>query len=107
MKRVIIFAVSWLVFGFGLVLFGIPQSLANGWKTALYIVSFGPPIWLLGEFVFGGIGEGLQNIFVPKSIDNWHPVWRIAFFVIYTMTILLIIAAALYFLPRLMQEHFP
>ena len=105
MKRVIVFTISWLVFGFGLVFFGIPQSLGNSWKTALYIILFGPPIWLLGELALGGVGEVLQKIFVPKSVDSWHPVWRVAFFVIYTMTILFVIAAALHFLPRLLQEN--
>ena len=105
MKRVIVFAISWLAFGIGLVLFGIPQSLANGWKTALYIVLFGPPIWILGGIVLGGIGEVFQKMFVPKSIDSWHPVLRIAFFVIYTVTILLVIAAALHFLPGLLYEN--
>lgn len=105
MKRVIVFAMSWLAFGIGLVLFGIPQSLANGWKTALYIVLFGPPIWILGGIVLGGIGEVFQKMFVPKSIDSWHPVLRIAFFVIYTVTILLVIAAALHFLPGLLYEN--
>ena len=101
MKRVIVFAISWLAVGIGLVLTGIPQSLANGWKTALYIVLFGPPIWILVETVLDGVGEVLQKVFVPKSIDSWHPVLRIAFFVIYTVTILLVISAALYFLPDL------
>ena len=105
MKRVIVFAISWLAVGIGLVLTGIPQSLANGWKTALYIVLFGPPIWILVETVLDGVGEVLQKVFVPKSIDSWHPVLRVAFFVIYTVTILLVIAAALHFLPGLLYEN--
>ena len=105
MKRVIVFAISWLAVGICLILTGIQQSLANGWKTALYIVLFGPPIWILVETVLDGVGEVLQKVFVPKSIDSWHPVLRVAFFVIYTVTILLVIAAALHFLPGLLYEN--
>lgn len=97
MNTVFVVAASWLVLGVFLVFTGLPQSFSGGWRSALYLVLFGPPIYVLAEFVLGGIGEVFFKIFVPKSIGSWHPVLRIVFFAIYAATILLLIVVAVHY----------
>jgi len=97
MKTLSVVAIVWLVGGIALVLTGLPQSIKGGWQSVAYLVLFGPPVWFSFQVAGEIISECLHRVFVPKSIDRWHPAWRITFYVFYGCAIFLMIALAAQF----------
>ena len=97
MKTLSVVAIVWSVAGIAMVLVGLPQSITGGWRSAIYLVLFGPPISILVDAVGEGFFEFLRWVFVPKSIDRWHPAWRVILYVFYAGVIFLMIALAAQF----------
>ena len=97
MKTISVVAFVWLMAGIAMVLMGLPQSLKGGWRSAAYLVLFGPPISILVDAVGEGLFNFLRWIFIPKSIGCWHLAWRVALYVFYAVIILGLIVIAFKF----------
>ena len=74
-------ALLWLLMGIVIIFLGLPQSISQGWRQVVYIILFGPPLWVAMEV----IGEILLRTFIPKSVETWPSVWRITFYVLYCL----------------------